>query len=286
MGKAFFLLLFCLILSSCKTQYETVTRLPTVTSSPFSRPSSLKARWDLDSLKTTPLQLKISDDVLNEFYPADDINGVNPVEQMMNQWEDTLNYVNLFQHPAITTTEKNYNSLTDFYDNELGIYKSNEWYSEAGSGALAITQYYGYRVNKDTPSEYLEIVHADIILNFRDFFNDANPYDLRSVILHELGHFLGLNHQTNFGIPSVMHPVLSRGEVKRTLTEYDKTTLKDLYPLSSFSSSLSRLAAPLKNKVINENELVWGVIELHADGQCTHRISKNRIIPSDNITQK
>ncbi|KAH7547804.1 hypothetical protein JRO89_XS14G0018100 [Xanthoceras sorbifolium] len=55
--------------------------------------------------------------------------------------------------------------------------------------------------------------------------------DLESVALHEIGHVLGLGHET--GIPeAVMYPTISYGETKRDLNDDDIQGIKSLYNLS------------------------------------------------------
>jgi hypothetical protein len=67
----------------------------------------------------------------------------------------------------------------------------------------------------------------------------ANQYDLRSTVLHEMGHAAGLGHScprahdptcTPADIAAVMFPALAPGQAKRTLTDDDKAGLLALYP--------------------------------------------------------
>ena len=150
---------------------------------------------------------------------------------------------------------------------------------------LAITQFFGKRVNPNTDSEYLELIHADIIVNYSGEFNfstngDAvGTYDLQSVILHELGHFIGLGH-TNYDETSIMVPYLDPGVEKRGLYPYDNTTVNNLYDLKTESSAIALNAGAfvISGMAINDKkepsktEIVQGIIELMASGECNHYI--------------
>jgi MYXO-CTERM domain-containing protein len=59
----------------------------------------------------------------------------------------------------------------------------------------------------------------------------ANPncFDMESVVLHEAGHFLGLNHTTNNTV-AVMYPTVGLGELKRTLATPDRNDVCYVYP--------------------------------------------------------
>lgn len=67
----------------------------------------------------------------------------------------------------------------------------------------------------------------------------TKQYDLRSTILHEMGHAAGLGHScvsahdprcTPAQLAAVMFPALAMGQMKRTLTDDDKAGLLAQYP--------------------------------------------------------
>lgn len=129
-----------------------------------------------------------------------------------------------------TQWSKQYDSL---YDSYFGLFKilSPNWnYTEINSGVLAFT---------GTLTTNGRIVHADVLFNFQNYsFGDANDgsynaqfiIDFESVLTHELGHFLGLNHVTTTEDPnSVMLPKISRGAVKRQLSNGDIDRIRELY---------------------------------------------------------
>ncbi|MCC6810574.1 MAG: matrixin family metalloprotease [Deltaproteobacteria bacterium] len=98
----------------------------------------------------------------------------------------------------------------------------------ADDTALAITT---YTFKKSTG----EITDADIIVNGTGpclSLSDATPkdcYDLRAVLVHEAGHFLGLAHDEK-NADSLMYPTLAPGDAsRRTLPEVDEDSLLAAY---------------------------------------------------------
>ncbi|MFZ5469293.1 MAG: matrixin family metalloprotease [Myxococcota bacterium] len=77
-----------------------------------------------------------------------------------------------------------------------------------------------------------EIFDADMELNNNIPWSNSgafNAQDMESVVLHEAGHFLGLDH-TNSNQVAVMYPTIAPGEIKRTLTSPDVTDVCAVYP--------------------------------------------------------
>lgn len=77
-----------------------------------------------------------------------------------------------------------------------------------------------------------EIVDADMELNNNINWSDtaaANTYDYESVVLHEAGHFLGLDH-TAQNAQAVMFATVATGTTKRALAAADTGDLCTVYP--------------------------------------------------------
>lgn len=209
-------------------------------------------RW---SQSAVPLALKISSSFSAQEKTL--------LESMETEWNQAGALSNFFAAPSAAVPDKNYATMGAYYDNEFGIYKVASWYPEIGNTALAVTQFYAARRNIGTASEYLEIVHADILVNSSNFtFGtafEANKYDLPSVILHELGHVLGLRHESTTS--SIMYPYLGTGTIHRLVNDFDKTTLQDLYGTRESSAfTVSREA--LETEPSEEGTIVRGIVEI------------------------
>ena len=121
------------------------------------------------------------------------------------------------------------------YDNLFGLYKILDpaWnYENVSSEVLAFT---------GTIAQNVKITHADLLFNFQNTsfnFGDANDgtafanqrVDFQSVLTHELGHFLGLNHvSSSEDSLSIMLATINKGTVKRNLSQGDLSRIRVLY---------------------------------------------------------
>lgn len=201
-------------------------------------------RW-----KDTPINLKISESFSDE--------EAGSIEAMSEKWNNVILNYSFFPTPLMSVPNKNYNRLEDFYDNEFGVYASYDWFDDVSSDSLAVTQFFGTEKNWGD-EKYLEIFHADIIINYRDheFTIDGEifGYDLPSVVLHEMGHFLGLQHQ--YEQNSVMQPYLEELEQMHNIQEIDIENLESCYLNHQIQEIKS--ASYMKS----ETKIIRGIIEL------------------------
>jgi hypothetical protein len=232
-------------------------------------------KWDQAFL---PLNLKISSDFNGDFNNADLLNGLNPLEQMAKAWNDAVSPgPQLLKLPFEISSTNGYNSLAGFHDNELGIYKSFNWFSDVSSNALAVTQFYGILSTDENLGTHINLTHADIIINYRDFSPSTNAsenpftdYDLPTIVLHEMGHFLGLCHE-NYA-DSIMAPYYFSNQ--RNLKTFDSHKVKELYLNNKNYSSISAKSHKQKKALVAPvGTKVRGIVELSANGHCRHFIN-------------
>lgn len=141
------------------------------------------------------------------------------------------------------------------YTGPVVIYKNGVWPFPSQPNAMALTSYCRGAGN---PLPYFYMATLD--LNYQNFFvaGQKQP-DLQTIVLHELGHLVGLNHSCESaggkGVPAcgqsglskdyisaVMFPVFSfnsagQGEQKRVLTDNDQGRANCLYQDNQPSST-------------------------------------------------
>lgn len=211
--------------------------------------------WDSNA-NPFPLQMKISEDFTT--MESDDIKTAS------SSWKSsTDSNTELFDHSS--TTSRDPSDLDSYMDQEMGVYKIEDWPSDLPSSALAITQIFGVRRNVGKSNEYIQIQHADILMNY-DNFNFTGDYDFETVILHEMGHFLGLYHDNSSRSESVMYPSIATYTTNRTPKSNDVSKLKSLYNLSSASSVAAAFTARSRQPASAAGEPVVVIFELRADG--------------------
>ncbi len=123
-------------------------------------------------------------------------------------------------------------STTNPVNNVIWLSGSSWRYSSATLG-LTTTHFY-------TSPNPGQIFDADMELNNNTSWSEtgeASKYDYESVVLHEAGHFLGLNHSPQ-GV-AVMSPNVANGVQKRVLSSLDTTDVCSVYPGAAGSQGSS-----------------------------------------------
>lgn len=125
---------------------------------------------------------------------------------------------------AVECTEVEYNKQHG--NANIFMFRETDWPHPGGGGTLALTT-----VSYDT--ETGEIFDADVEINSTrvDFTvgDEFVGHDLASTLTHEVGHFLGLSHDSN--PEATMWWVSDAGETKqRTLHEEDMAGICEIYP--------------------------------------------------------
>ena len=243
------ILLFAILVSMASCVPEEVK-----TSNPQS------AKWNL-SKNNFPLQMKLSSDFNS--------SEKSEIRSSSSNWDSSIGGgVNLLNDTQETSPKSN--NLESYNDSTMGIYKVFHWPSELPDSALAVTQLFGIRKNIGTSNEYIEITHADILVNYDNDFNyfTTQGYDLQTVVLHEMGHFLGLFHQDTSRDISVMYPSISRFTNNRIPKQRDVNDIKSLYPIGGGAAPASS-GRGLASASVDEpgsSEAVVVLFELKAEG--------------------
>lgn len=262
-------LTFLLFIFSCVPTKETVTTSASINS---------KAPYKWSSL-TPPKEISIA----SSFTTSE----VSNIVEMSDAWRSALEdeqefFVYSDRTPEITNS---LNSMDSLLDDVMGIYKTTNWPSSLYRSALAVTQIFGRRYNVGSESEFVKIEHADILVNYDDHqfdTTDSGPnYDLRTVILHEMGHFLGLTHKSDKSDKnaSVMYPSITSDINKRAPKDIDIADIASKYNIT-LSSNVSPAARAMVRRSPVEyvsdpreaGEMVKILFELRADGECVHKM--------------
>jgi hypothetical protein len=190
------------------------------------------------------------------------------IKEMASRWEDAAN-LELLQ---IGRVKKNiyFPSLKDYYsqDKDLGIYIVDKKVDGIPNTTLAVTQIIAQEVMRNSNSIHYEIQHADIVFNNFDYSfsidNSKGTFDLESVMLHELGHFLGLIEHSE-SKESVMFPNIAHDSVHRELYWEDINQINSLY-------SDHRRNYKSSNDNLKQGNTVIITIELGVDGSHREKI--------------
>lgn len=264
-NKRLFSFIFILgLLSSCQPQGRTSAASASASGGAAASSDYIFGGWTAGRL---PLQVSISSDFTST--ERDRLVSVS------NKWE-TAGGKNFITFNAASVSNKDLASMNSYLDGRIEVHQVNT--SALPSSSLAVTVFNGIVLNSGTSDEYVRINDADILFNYNDFVFNTNPsigeWDLESVMIHEVGHLLGMSHISASSKVSVMNPTISSGAKIRTLFDIDKANIKSNYGTSSSSLSFAVSGgASNEPEAPEEGEFVSGYFELSADKTCTHVIN-------------
>jgi hypothetical protein len=225
-----------------------------------------------------PVSIKLS----NQFTIAE----TNEIKDAITSWTTHVangsNFTNISDNAV--ADKSGVGNLNALLDGEFGIYKAVNWHPQLPVNALAVTQIFGVRRNAGQSNEYVEIVEGDIIFNWTFPYYPTNPngYDLFSVTIHEMGHFLGLGHITNYALDSVMYPSIGYSTFYFRPGDQDIINLKNKYNYGVAPQVLGLGAARAPASVPDSSATIDDVLhsgsgvkitlELYPNGDCVHKL--------------
>ena len=236
-------------------------------------PSNLPAKWNSHDLQRMGgITVSISQDFSDESNILQyDEDGVHIFEHMARRWDDAVPWINFFSYPFVIVDNVDYQSDWHYRDGEMGIYNSTSWLINDETDILAATNYFGI-----PRGDYLQLTHVDIIVNSKHhkFSFDPfawNKYYLPCIILHELGHLIGLSHSEEFG--SVMYESTTVSKSQCDLSYFDIRDARKKYFSNGHLGD-----ATSKSSIQNERhgEIFYGTHKLRADGSCSHETAENQ----------
>lgn len=162
--------------------------------------------------KNLPLKMYVHSSVPTDAYPAIK-RAVQQYNDTLGGGEEVIRIVGFGQGGELDPSRDGYSM----------IYWFNTWDANKPTEQARTTIYW----------QGTEIYEADVRINAKNFtyYTDDgttfNDLDLESLVVHELGHALGLAHTPLKG--SVMNPILGEGQVRRKLGLNDVSDLKCEY---------------------------------------------------------
>lgn len=231
---------FILLISSCYQVKEKTT------TSSIGSPTSY--RW-----KERPKTIYLT--------PSLESDQVDHIYAMASKWNTPVNtaLLNTALSSEISVNfQEDFNSIESIStDGHNGVYLVDDtlWPKDSDH-ALGVTILMG-RVNDSR--QYI-IEEADIIIRKTD-------YDFKTVVIHELGHLMGLQHRPETS--SVMFGSIKKTDKKHTPTSLDLADLTKLYNLKTSGGGVTP-QSPSRPVAAGKGQLQRVIIELSADMKCRH----------------
>ena len=202
-------------------------------------------------------------------------DGVHVFETMAKRWDDAVPWLDFFSYPFEIVNNVEYQTDRDYRDNQMGIYNSTSWLINDETDILAATNYFGI-----PRGNYLQLTHVDIIVNSKHHKFSFDPFEwnkyyLPCIILHELGHLIGLPHSKDMG--SVMYESTTVNNSQCDLSFFDISDVRKKYHYNGHLADV--IKTPLMQNE-QHGEIFYGTHKLRADGSCSHESAKNHRLPA------
>jgi hypothetical protein len=186
--------------------------------------------WPKSALQNHSLKVVITDKISS--YMAPEV-----LNDVFSEWNSTVSDFVFYSTPEMARTNIDSNNLSDYRnDPSFGIYHVTNWPRELGASTIAVTaNYYNSKGIFKDGINYYQLVHSDILINFFDHsfssVGEANRFDLPSILVHELGHMIGMRHAPYEYPDSVMRSTATVNDIFRNLTSYDIETARNFYEI-------------------------------------------------------
>ncbi len=205
--------------------------------------TTFKGRW---AKQPVPLAVEVND--FNDDELGEILAAINKWNEFYNQSKGFKLYLSGSNPLGVTGTGFTRVSKANVcsqaivtpsgFSNSIKIYKNRSGWTY-GSQVMALTSL--CPVNRG--GQFREFTAAVMEVNYQHYFVAGTPKpDLQSIVIHELGHILGLDHSCNGSdceaapdeyVEAVMYPALGfdgiNGRVKRNLMTNDQQRANCLY---------------------------------------------------------
>lgn len=270
-----FLLCFTLLLFSCEEE--------TQPEQSFGEVPSGRLLWHPDQFPTgSKIQLSLSEEFETEVIGAEsDLSDI--VSNISQQWDDSVSKVDFFTAAPNMVSNLDYSNLESYWDpshqTKIGIYVHYDWFTEIPSQAVAITQFYAV-LDTFQGKPYYRLLHADIIFNARNhsfsmIASDTHRYHFPTVLMHEMGHLLGLDHNFDYSSGSVMIPSFSSMYYQHQLSDVDQKKIKKKYGFFNTAGANAIRFSRNNNFSLRGKKIKRFISYLYSDGTCDHKEHPN-----------